>query len=223
MTWGKTMKIFMGLMAFMMVSTQALAASSPASVFITIYAIGISTAADCSNPTIVSNYGTSGKRFDFAKAPFLGGAQISDGTYNCVILQMSDQITFTTSVADGSCAAGSTYTIDVCRTDNSCNYIPLTISGTTGTYGSSTAGTGTGTSVSADKVTLFLSTQSTGNGQSGGSFLQPTTNGSTNGFNIANPFVVSGSKSGIFVANFTNKMNGTGASCDVSPPVFGFR
>ncbi len=101
----------------------------------------------------------------------------------------------------------------------------MTISGSSATYGTAgTACTGTDGSPVDTQVPLFLSTQSTNSGGGGGSaFDQPTTANSPNGFTLNGEFVVTGTGSGTFVVNFNNKVDGGNASCDLNPPIFGFR
>ena len=158
-------------------------AVDPTEVLISVYSIGLSTNADCSSPTIVLNNGSTPVEYNFTSTPQLGSAAVANGTYNCMIIKMSDIIKFRPATTSGTCTAGTQYTIDVCRAGSG-TYTPLTISGTTGTYGTAgTACTGSTGTPANDQVTLFLSTQSTNTtGGGGGScFDRPATAG-TNGF-----------------------------------------
>lgn len=205
---------------------QGTSAVTPTTVKITVYSMSASLETDCSNALVVKNYGTAGKEFDFAKVPSLGGANVPSGTYKCVILQMSDVIKFVPATTEGVCAAGTEYTIDVCRAGNG-NYTTYTQSGvgTTLTYGSSTGCTGTSSVPANDRVLLFLSTASTNSAGGGGgeAFVRPVSGAFNNGFTLTSPWIVGDSGSGTFIVNFTNKIVGTGSDCDLNPPIFGFR
>lgn len=197
-------------------------AVNPSEVLITVYSIGISTNADCSDPKIVLGDGVTPVEYNFLNTPSLGSNSIAGGTYNCVVLKMSDVIKFKPATSTGSCTAGTQYTIDVCRAGSG-NYTPLTVSGSTGSYGTNAACTGTSTVPVDDKVTLFLSTHSTNNGAgAGNTFVQPLTAG-TDGYTLNGAFVVSSGQSGTFIVNFNNKIAGGNPTCDLDAPVFGFR
>ncbi|MDZ4676409.1 MAG: hypothetical protein SGI74_02780 [Oligoflexia bacterium] len=212
------MKNLILVIAVILISTQAFAVSNPRNVIMKIYALGVSKNADCSNPTLVMTY-PGGKEFDFKNGSSLGGGDVADGTYPCVIMQMSDVIRFVPNVTDGVCVAGTTYTLDVCRAGGG-TYTPIS----NGVFGTSRACTGTTAAPIDDKVLLFLSTTSTNAGGGGGSaFDQPIPSPSVNGFTLNGAFTVAGTRSATFVVNFDNKIDGSGAACDVLPPVFGFR
>ena len=213
----KSFYIFVSLLM-----AQSAWAVNASQVLISIYSVAVSTSADCSNPTVVIDNGATARQVDFIANSNLGSSSVANGTYPCVILKMSDVITFTPASTSGSCTGGTQYTIDVCRANGS-TYTPLTVSGTVGTYGSTTACTGSQASPVDDKVSLFLSTQSTNSGSGGGqAFTRPASAG-TNGFTLNGAFTVSGSATGTFVVNFNNKIDGSGATCDLQPPIFGFR
>lgn len=208
---------------FLVVYSSVVFAIDPSSVKISIYAVAVSTSADCSNPTVVIDNGSTPVEVNFTSTPSLGAATVTAGTYPCVILKMSDVIKFTPAASSGSCNSTVEYTIDVCRSGAG-TYTPFNISGTSATYGTAgTACTGTSGSPIDTQVPLFLSTQSTNTGGGGSAFDRPATAG-TNGFNLSGAFTVSSSgSSGTFVVNFNGKIDGSGGSCDLNPPVFGFR
>ena len=66
--------------------------------------------------TVFSN--ATATEVDFLARPTLGSGNPPDGTYQCVIIKMSDLIKFTPSATAGLCTAGTQYTADICRTDN---------------------------------------------------------------------------------------------------------
>jgi len=215
------MKKFITLVAIMSFAGQALAIS-PTEVLISVYSVAVSSSVDCSNPIVVIDNGSTPKELDFTSTPSLGNASVSSGNYPCVILRMSDVIKFRPDTSSGSCVAGTQYTIDVCRTSQG-TYTPMTLSGTSATYGSSTGCSGSDSTPVSDTVPLFLSTQSTNSGGGGGSAFDRPASAGTNGFNLNGAFIVSGSGSGTFVVNFSGKVDGGQSSCGLNPPIFGFR
>ncbi len=90
-------------------------ASVTASVFeLKIYKFAVSTSEDCSNPIIV--YENAAPEYsDFAKGPTFGSWHLADGTYKCVMFEMSDHIRYTPGTNEGACLQGKAYTDDVCR------------------------------------------------------------------------------------------------------------
>jgi hypothetical protein len=184
--------------------------TSPTSVLIKVYGVAVSTSADCSSPVSIFS-SDSGSQVDFVNNPVLGGGDIADGTYRCVMITMSDIITATPLATAGTCTAGVPVTGEVCQNTESTDLLS----------GSSTSHINCVTG--EDRVTLFLDTGTTRvNG--GGAFRKPTsTADATNGYKLSSPFVVSGTSSGTFVADFTGQMDGSGGSCGLQPPAFGFR
>jgi hypothetical protein len=214
------------ILGCLLLSTPALAATSglnASSVLLTIYGVAISPNTDCSNATVVANF-PGGVQFDFMQNPALLSGNITPGTYNCMIMKMSDVIVFTpSSTSDsGFCTTGQSVTRDVCRAGGP-TYTPTTFNAdNTVTFGASTACTGSQATPANDQPALFLSTGSTNtSGNNSQPFSQPTS--ATNGFNLGAPFVVTGSNAGTFVVNFTGKVQEQGGVCDLSPPVFSFR
>lgn len=207
----------------LLLGVSAHAVVSPSEVLISVYAISVSTSADCSNPTVVLNNGSTPVEYNFTSGPKLGAAAVTAGTYPCIIMKMSDVIKFRPATTEGTCTAGTQYTIDVCRAGSG-TYTPMTISGSSATYGTAaTACTGSDGTPVDTQVPLFLSTQSTNSGGGGGSAFDRPAVAGTNGFTLNGAFVVTGTGSGTFVVNFNNKVDGSGGSCGLNPPVFGFR
>lgn len=130
---------------------------SPTSFGITFYAIYISTNADCSNPIQVADFGADGRSFDLLTEPTLVEAEVAEGTYNCVIGESSDVMTFTvdeTAVSEhaGICETGTTYTYDIYREGEIDSDLWVDIDGT------NIAATGTPVSPGANRVTNFSTT-----------------------------------------------------------------
>lgn len=198
---------------------------NPSEAKITIYGVAISKNADCSNAVMV-DYNPAGKEFDFKASPALLSAPVAAGTYNCVILSMKSLLTFKPQSTVGNCTAGTEYVRNIAN--GSVNYTPFTLnSDNTLTYGTSTPVTGSNSQdiTHANNVLLFLSTGTSGTGQTGEAFIQPTdAPSSTKGIHLGAPFVVSSKGgSGTFVVNFDGALDGGQTPCDLGPPTFSFR
>lgn len=192
-------------------SAMALDASS---LKLQVYSVMLSTSPLCTSPVTVFS-SVAPTEVNFLAAPTLGSGNPPDGTYQCVIIKMSDLIKFTPSATGGSCTAGIEYTADVCRTDNG---------GTTQApdTGVPTACTGTDPAPVSDAVHLYLTTNSTA-GSGGQTFMQPTGTTSTNGLNLTAPLIISGSASSKFIVNATGAVSGADTTCGMNPPIFGFQ
>ncbi len=86
----------------------------PASLKVKVYGVYASTSPQCTNPIQVF-LKTTGDYVDLLQNPTLGGGDLPDGTYECVIIKMSDVIKHTPKVTDSTCVAGTEYTGEVCR------------------------------------------------------------------------------------------------------------
>lgn len=222
----KTFTLSIAGIALLLLCNQAHAAfGNPSEAKITIYGVALSKNADCSNATMV-DYNPAGKEFDFKASPSLLSAPVAAGTYNCVILYMKSVLTFIPASTVGNCAAGTEYVRNIAS--GATTYTPVTInSDNTLTYGAATSVTGANSQdiANANKVLLFLSTGTSGTGQTGQAFLQPSdAPSSTKGIHLGAPFVVSsGGGSGTFVVNFDGALDGGQNPCDLGPPTFNFR
>ncbi len=187
------------------------AAVSPSSVKIKVFGVAVSLTDDCASPVSIFS-STTGTEFDFVTGPSLGTGNPADGTYNCVMITMSDTIKTTPAATEGSCTSGVEGTDEVCQASESTDTL-------TGTTLAATTSCITG----EDKVTLYLHTGTTST-NGGNAFLKPTSAADiTHGFQLAGAFVVSGATSGTFVSDFTGQMDGSGPACSLQPPLFGFR
>ena len=142
---------------------------------------------------------------------------LADGTYNCIVIEFSDNIKFTPNATStsGNCVGGAEETLDVCSSGSS-----TLIDGTTATC-----------STSENIVAMYLSTGSTSSNGSD-AFIPPSSgNYATNGFNLGSALVVSGSSVANFVVNATDMVcdtahadcNGSVAnSCEMAAPAFTF-
>lgn len=182
-------------------------AVDPAELKVKIYKFAVSESELCTNPITV--FEDSNPEYqDFYSNPTIGDGNFDDGTYPCVILEMSDTLKFTPAETEGACVEGEEYEINVCR-DSESKLID---------------GTEVNCTNSEQKVALYLSTASTEtNGTEGhNAFMPPTVDGdSAHGLNLADALVKSGSITGVFVVNGDGKVE-ENDGCDHQPPVFTF-
>lgn len=203
------------LLVFSVLLTQFVFAANPTELNIKVYQMAVSTNTDCSDPTVVFTTDTP-ETIDMLKGPNVGGGDLPQGTYPCLILTFDDLITFKSDTDTGSCKAGTTYTLDVCQTGS----VSATID-SSGNYGAEVACTTDKTT--PEKVTLFLSTKSTIASGNANTFRQPTGANTGYGLTLNGAWVVGEFGAGTFVVNGNGKVIGTGNPCDMQPPVFGFR
>ena len=212
-----------------LLDSGAFANTDPASALITVYGVAISLNTDCSNASVIG-YNPAGTVLDFTKGPAITNAGIvNPGSYPCVILYMSNVITFTPKAnVNTACVAGTSYSRVICR-GSQCQFTSASPDASnTLVYGALKTPQATLSSDTSlpDKVLLFLSTASTGNGSNGGvAFQQPTSANFGNGLHLANPFVVSDTGgAGTFVVNFNGQVRDDGnGGCDLNAPTFDFR
>lgn len=204
----------LALLASLSFSCSAMALDA-SSLKLQVYSVMLSTSPLCTSPVTVFSSPTA-TEVDFLSNPTLGSGNPADGTYQCVIIKMSDLIKFKPSASSGSCTAGTEYVADVCRSDNG---------GTThapDAAGATTNCTGTDAAPNADAVYLYLTTNASA-GSGGQTFIQPTSASSTSGLNLTAPLTIAGSAKSKFVVNATGKVSGSDVTCGMNPPVFGFK
>jgi hypothetical protein len=90
----------------------------PSSISLGMYALYVSSNADCSGYTTLVDHGTAVDYEDFAANPTLFEASPADGSYPCVALRMSDVIRFQPATTFGTCVAGTDYQQDIYRSDS---------------------------------------------------------------------------------------------------------
>src|SRR3989344_9022330 len=159
----------------------------------------------------MSNDTTKGDSFDMNAAPSLGQGQVPPREYRCFIMEMSDRVAFKSAATTGSCTAGTENTINVCQ-----NGIPTTsVNGITTTC---TAG--------EDNMFVYVSPYSTATGGAGSTanpLIPPQFPGdSTRGIILQNVIDIT-SGAGTFVFDTSQAIDGSGGTCDMQPPKFGFR
>lgn len=224
-----------------MISFSSFGVISPSSLKLKVYQVAFALSDDCSNPQVVFS-SVAGVESDFLSAPTIGSGPLDDGTYNCVMITMDDVIKYTAGATEGNCTAGVEYTGDLCR--NQANSGGIFIQSHTdlliGTTTTSTEcqGTDPGAGGIANKVTMYLRTNglafSDPNSEYVGSWLKGTaaigaagggnpTSPLPNGGLLSSPFIKTGSVTGVFFADATNFLDGTGGYCELSGAKFGFR
>jgi hypothetical protein len=90
----------------------------PASLAVGMYALYISTNGDCSNPTLVQNYGSQPSVKDMVQTPILFTGSPAGGTYSCIGIQMSDVLNFAPATTFGYCDSSTTYAASIYNTNN---------------------------------------------------------------------------------------------------------
>jgi hypothetical protein len=96
-------------------TTAVVSTGDPASIGISMYALYLSANGDCSDPVLVQDYGQDGVLKDLAQNPVLFSTQATDGTYQCVLMEMSDVIGFRPAATFGNCDAATDYRMDIYR------------------------------------------------------------------------------------------------------------
>ena len=171
-----------------------------------VYKLAVSTDANCTNPTTVIDNGDTPVLTDVkASNPIFGSGQIFDGTYPCIMIEMSDTITYSGQASSsGNCSPSSETSRDLCRLDNG---------GTTQLLNGSTFNC----TNSEDHVVIYLSTNTVAN-PSGNGFVPPVGAGSNDGGHLPSPLVVNGTSVGRLNVNTDGYLcdddNDTGSDCD---------
>lgn len=204
-------------------ASAAQATTNATSTTVTVYKAYFSASPLCTAPFQVADFGSTGRAVDMVAGGSFGSVTtVAAGTYECVIMKMSDQVTFVPEATDGACTAGSSTTIDVCKDYGS--GAPTTQDPETGTTSTCTGSISTN---STDTVFLYLSTSATttSGASTNNPFLPPTSSDfAATAFKMNGSVVFSSTTTGTFVFNTTGKIDGvTTGSCDMNPPDFGFR
>lgn len=226
-----------------MFSFSSFGVISPSSLKLKVYQVAFALNDDCSNPRVIFT-STTGVESDFLSAPIIGSGPLDDGTYNCVMITMSDVIKYTAATNEGLCVAGTEYSGDLCRNQASSGGIYLQshtdlLEGTTTTatecLGTSSGGGAGGVS---NKVTMYLRTSGVSFSDPNASYVTSWMKGTAaigaagggnptsplpNGGQLSSPFVKSGLITGIFYADASNFLDGSGGYCELTGAKFGFR
>ena len=79
---------------------------------VTFYRFYLAQDADCTSPVLLEDYGSSPLTVDLLTDPTLFEVTGTPGTYECIVMRISDVFTFVPETTDGPCVAGTTYTVD---------------------------------------------------------------------------------------------------------------
>ena len=192
--------------------SNSLSLVSPSVANVTIYKFAVSASTDCSSPITVFS-STEGKTVDMNAGPDIGSGDLAVGTYPCVIMEMSDAIAFTPATTTGSCTAGTSYTINVCRQFQEGSTITSTL----------IDGTSVTCTDNAETVAVYISTVAANSTNTPDPFNAPSATETGKGIKLAAALEVTADTTGTFVMDTTDKIDGSNDTCDLQPPVFAFR
>ncbi len=220
------MKYLLSVILFLSLSSSVFASGSctgpwidTAFMKVKVYQFAVSTSTACTNPVVIFS-SAGGREMDLLKNPTLGGGNIPDGVYTCLMITMSDQIKISPTTSDGlQCVAGTQYIKDTCRADDGTANSDLLIGTTFNNVACHGTIVGAVSTPVEDMVTLYLTTVG---GGAGSAWNKPTSTTSTNPVLLNAPFVVSGSSVGTFVVNARNGLCTSGV-CSPEAMTFGFR
>ncbi|HET6282163.1 MAG TPA: hypothetical protein VFH73_14445 [Polyangia bacterium] len=215
------MKNYSFLIAVTLFASIALAGplpggGDPASVKVKVYGVYASTSPQCTNPINVFLKST-GDYVDLLKNPDLGGGDLPDGTYECVIIKMSDVIRHTPKVTDSTCVAGTEYSGEVCRAGGD-GGMATNLDGSTITC----TGDGTSTGAGDDTVFMFMTTDPSASTTGSRAFELPLAAGDGKGIKLGAPLVISSTTKAKFVVDATGGVVPGGGDCGINPPKFRF-
>ena len=117
------------------------------SLTIKLYSLYVSANTDCSGPQLVQDLGSAGLDKDFMTNPILFEGSPAAGTYQCVMLKMSDVLNMMPATTFGGCVAGTNYAGDIYRAGDS-SWVDVNLN--------RVAGTGTDSLPADDHVTIFM-------------------------------------------------------------------
>jgi hypothetical protein len=187
----------------------------PASLKVKILGVYASTSPQCTNPINVFLKPTA-DYVDLLQGPALGGGDLPDGTYECVIIKMSDVIKHTPKETDSSCVAGIEYSGEVCRAGGDGGLA-------TSLDGSAIPCTGDGTAKGVGDDTLFMfMTTDPGASDGNRAFEHPLVAGDGKGIKLGSPLVISSTTKAKFVVDASGGVVAGGGECGINPPKFRF-
>ena len=176
------------------------------------HSIWFSPNADCSAPVQVMNADTP-DYMDLASGGSIGNGTISDGTYKCVILEMSDTVKFTPDAITGTCETQE-YSMDVCTSSEAVIRHP--------------DGSVQSCSTGEERLFVYLSVDSAVateadmlDGRAPNPFEPPAGPGdASHGLRLAAPVVVLGTGSATLAVDTSLRISGAGETCRMVPPIF---
>lgn len=193
-----------------------------------VYGFAVSATGDCANPVVVFS-NDQATYLDLASSPTLGSGHLDDGTYPCVMIEVSPLVTYAPSVSEGSCTADTTYGSSMCGT----GLLDEADAGISSALDSGLSrpiqlldGSSADCASSAH-VVLYLSQWSAGGtttAKAYNPFEPPAQNGDgDHGIMMGGSLVVAGgSVVGTFVVEVEQSVASDGASCSWVPPKFIF-
>ncbi len=183
----------------------------PSYVKVKVYEVRVSQNANCTGGVTV--YRDNAPSYtDWTNGPTLGAGAVPNGSYNCVMLKMSDYIHYTPATLSGSwshgvCAVGTDYVLDVAHDESAID--PDGVSQSLGPRGTENI------------VWLYVRTGGALAGSQSISAWIPT-----GGIALTSPLVISGDRSQTMVFDFSGRVgesNDSGWSCNCEAPTMGFR
>ena len=184
----------------------------PSSLKIKVYAVYASLDAQCTSPVQIFQ-SDAGAFVDFLSNPTLGGGDLADGTYNCVIIKMSSIIKHTPLTTNSSCVAGTEYTGGVCNMSDAATGLdgaPITCAGDGSNAGS------------VDNTVYMYMTTASAASPGDRAFVHPLAPGDGNGIHLGSPLVISSTSSAKFVVNANGRVFAGGGECGIDAPLFDF-
>ena len=189
---------------------------NPEYVRLKIYRFAVSKSEYCTNPQVVFE-NAAPEYEDILLGPTLGTGSLKNGTYKCVVIEMSDRIEFAPdqNSDSGGCVLGQQAVLDICRDQDQ----TLSIEGQNRAC-----------VVGDEKVTIYLSTASTNDGsdmQNEGPAFTPPVNGNLAfGIKLFGALKVNGHTSGKFVVDgrgmVRDIVNDGQHKCELDAVKFGF-
>ena len=178
----------------------------PANLMVKPYKVAVSTSPLCTNLTELFE-ASSPSYVDFLISPTIGSGQLANGTYPCVVIEISSVIKYQPTTTTGACDNSTEETLNICQNGVSSTLID-------------------GTTVSCDgtsdrRVAMYLTTASTWTTGAGDPFEPPTSIGtSSEGIQLNTALIMDGTSSAKFVVNGSGKIQNS--NCEMYPPSFGF-
>ncbi len=196
---------------------NAAAVTSPASLFVKVFEMRVSTSSDCSRSVTVFKTAFPDS-VDLLTNPTLGSGAVNDGTYHCLMYHVSDKITVTPLVNDPpgcdpavppcGCVVGTQYNLDFFATAPTASVSP---------DGAPIAATG-----GEDQPWIYFSDSA--QSASVNNCFQPTeVCACAAPCPLPGPLALSQDQTHILVMNFNGQLDGSsGTSCVLIPAVIGF-
>ena len=135
--------------------------------------------------------------------PTLGSGYIPDGTYHCLIVEISDKVTIMPSKDSGPCKLGQPVVTDICSSKQG---VPIRL----------TDGSASKCADGEQRVAVYLGAASVAPLMAPGidTFVQPTSkNDKARGLKLDKPLVVSGSAGGAFGVDAYGRVNDDTGVC----------